>query len=325
MTAQSASGRLVTVLGGSGFVGRYVVRQLAQRGYRVRVGVRRPDLAGHLQPLGAVGQIHAVQANIRVPYSVEAAVSGASAVVNLVGILHESGRQRFDIVQGRAAGVVAQAARQADAEILVHVSAIGADADSESAYARSKAEGEAEVREAFPGSVIMRPSVVFGPEDDFFNRFAAMARFSPALPLIGGGQTRFQPIFVGDVARAVAQAVDGKAKAGTTYELGGAQVRTFEELMRLMLSIIERQRFLVPVPWPVARVMGSALGLLPNPLLTRDQVILLERDNVVSAQAQADGRTLCGLGVNAQTLEAILPGYLKRFRRTGEYNVRATS
>lgn len=324
MASQSNSGKLVTVFGGSGFLGRYIVRQLAQRGYRIRVAVRRPDLAGHLQPLGAVGQIHAVQANVRVANSVEAAVAGADAVINLVGILYESGKQSFDVVQGQAAGVIARAARAAGAQTLVQLSAIGADASSASGYATSKAAGETAVLEAFPDAIIMRPSIVFGPEDDFFNRFASMARFAPALPLIGGGQTQFQPVYVGDVAQAVARAIDGEAKSGTIYELGGPSVHTFEALMRKMLKVIERKRFLAPVPWPVARVMGKVFGLLPKPQLTLDQVLMLETDNVVSTQAKSERRTLEGLGITPTGLDMILPTYLKRFRRTGEYNAPAS-
>lgn len=322
MPAREITGKLVTVFGGSGFIGRHVVRALAQRGYRVRAAVRRPDLAGHLQPLGAVGQIHAVQANVRVPYSVEAAMAGSDVVINLVGILHESGKQSFDVVQGKAPGVVARAAKAAGVETLVQMSAIGADENSPSDYARTKAIGEAGVLEAFPEAVILRPSVVFGPEDDFFNRFAAMARISPVLPLIGGGQTKFQPVYVGDVAAAVAAVADGMGAAGTVYELGGPEVATFEELMKRMLHVIERKRLLVPVPWPVAGFMGSILGLLPNAPLSADQVALLREDNVVSAAAERDARTLAGLGVTASGMHAILPSYLKRFRRTGEYDVK---
>ena len=321
MSTQVSSGKLVTIFGGSGFIGRNVVRALAKRGYRIRVAVRRPDLAGHLQPLGAVGQIQAIQANIRVPYSIEAAAAGSDVVINLVGILHESGRQSFDVVQGQAPGIIAKAAKAAGATTFVQMSAIGADTDSASDYARSKAAGEAAVKAAFPEAIIIRPSVVFGPEDEFFNRFASLARFSPVLPLIGGGQTKFQPVYVGDVAEAVARAVDGDAKPGATYELGGPDVASFETLMQKMLEVIERRRFLVPVPWTVARIMGTALGLLPNPLLTVDQVKLLESDNVVSAEAERGNRTLSGLGITPHGMAAILPSYLRRFRRTGEYDV----
>src|SRR5689334_6592934 len=224
MTVQSNNDTLITIFGGSGFLGRHLVRALARRHYRIRVAVRRPDLAGHLQPLGRVGQIHAVQANIRNAESVEAAVRGADVVINLVGILFERGRQRFDTVMGYGAEQVALAA-SAHGVRMIQVSSIGADEHSASAYARAKAEGEKAVLAAKPDAVIVRPSVMFGPEDDFFNKFAAMARLMPALPLIGGGATKFQPVFVGDVAKAIARAVDGEAKPGTVYELGGPEVR----------------------------------------------------------------------------------------------------
>ena len=239
--------RLVTVFGGSGFIGRHTVRALAKRGYRVRVAVRRPDLAFHLQPLGNVGQIHAVQANLRYPTSIAAAVEGADAVVNLVGLLHESGRNSFEAVQAFGAGAVARAARAASATQFIQVSAIGADAASSADYARTKAKGEAAVREAFAEAVTLRPSIVFGPEDDFFNRFAAMARLSPFLPLVGGGETRFQPVFVGDVAEAIARGVDGALKPGATYELGGPEIitrlfvgATFSTCWRSWLITVDR-------------------------------------------------------------------------------------
>ncbi len=314
-----ASDRLVTVFGGSGFVGRHVVRALVQRGYRVRAAVRRPDLAGHLQPLGAVGQIHAVQANIRVDESIRTAIEGSDAVVNLVGILYETGKQTFDTVQAQAPGAIAEAARDIGVADFVQMSAIGADAQSDSAYARSKAAGEAGVLEKKPGAVIIRPSIVFGPEDDFFNRFAAMARTSPALPLIGGGMTMFQPVYVGDVAEAVALAIDGRAMRGSTYELGGPEVRNFKGLMELMLDVIGRTRLLIPVPWAMAKVMAAVMGMMPKPTLTSDQLRLLKHDNVVSIEAINDVRTLQGLGITPQSMETILPTYLRRFRRTGEY------
>jgi len=310
--------KLVTVFGGSGFVGRHVVRALARRGYQVRVACRRPDLAGHLQPLGNVGQIKAVQANLRVRWSVDRAVDGADHVVNLVGILHETGRQRFHPVQEFGARAVAEAARAAGAG-LTHVSAIGADPGSESSYARTKALGEKAVAATVAGSVILRPSIVFGPEDGFFNLFANLARFSPALPLIGGGKTRFQPVYVGDVAEAVARSVDGKVAGGRTYELGGPQVLSFRECLELMLEVIERKRVLVPLPWSLAYLQASVLGLLPNPLLTTDQVTLLRSDNVVSAEVQAENRTLAAIGIQPQSAAAILPSYLWRYRPAGQF------
>jgi NADH dehydrogenase len=318
MTLQSNNDTLITVFGGSGFLGRHLVRALARRHYRIRVAVRRPDLAGHLQPLGRVGQIHPVQANVRHAESVEAAVRGADVVVNLVGILFERGRQRFDAVQSYGAEQVALAASAHGAR-MVHVSAIGADEHSTSGYARAKAEGEKAVLAARPDATIMRPSIMFGPEDDFFNKFAAMARMLPALPLVGGGATKFQPVFVGDVAEAIARAVDGDAKAGTVYELGGAEVRTFKELMEFVLETIERRRFLIPIPFALARLQATFLQFMPKPLLTPDQVELLKTDNIVSAAAEAEGRTLRGLGIEPTTMATIVPSYLWRFRKTGQF------
>jgi uncharacterized protein YbjT (DUF2867 family) len=312
---------LVTVFGGSGFLGRHVVRALAREGYRIRPAVRRPDLAFHLQPLGRVGQIHAVQANLRYPASVEAAVSGADVVINMVGILFERGKQRFEAVQAEGAHHVAQAAAAAGARVI-HVSALGADPASPSSYARSKAAGEAGVLAAVPDATIFRPSIVFGPEDDFFNRFGAMARMSPALPLIGGGQTKIQPVFVGDVARAIAKAVGGATKGGTIYELGGPEVKSFKELMEYVLAVTERRRLLVPLPFALAKLQAFFLQFMPTPLLTPDQVELLRTDNVVSPAAIAEGRTLEALGIEPAALEAIVPSYLWRFRKTGQFRGR---
>jgi uncharacterized protein YbjT (DUF2867 family) len=322
MTIKSKAETLVTVFGGSGFLGRHVVRALAQRQYRIRVAVRRPELCGHLRPMGWVGQIHAVQANLRYPRSVEAAVRDADAVVNLVGILFERGRQRFNAVQADGAGTVAQAAKAADAR-LVHVSAIGADPDSRSRYARSKAAGERLVAAANPEAVIIRPSILFGPEDDFFNRFAALARIAPALPLVGGGHTRFQPVFAGDVGEAIAKAVDGETKTGVIYDFGGPDVRSFRQLMELMFVIIERRRLLVPVPFALMKFQAVFLQFLPKPPITPDQVELLKRDNVVSAEAKRDGRTLEALGIVPESIAAIVPTYLWRFRKTGQFNPHA--
>jgi uncharacterized protein YbjT (DUF2867 family) len=318
MTEVLQTPKLVAVFGGSGFLGRHVVRSLARRGYLVRVACRRPDLAGHLQPLGNVGQIQAVQANLRVRWSVDRAVEGADHVINLTGILFETGRQTFDAVQDFGARAVAEAARAAGAG-LTHVSAIGSDADSASDYARTKALGERAVHEVMPGAVIYRPSIIFGPEDHFFNRFANMARFSPALPLIGGGETRFQPVFVGDVAEAIARSVDGKVEGGKVYELGGPQVLTFRECMEAMLETIERKRLFAPVPWWIARFQGKVLGLLPNPLLTEDQVILLQSDNVVSDSAKEGHRTLKQIGIQPVSIGSVLPSYLWRYRPAGQF------
>ncbi|MDP3895252.1 MAG: complex I NDUFA9 subunit family protein [Mesorhizobium sp.] len=319
MTIITETPKLVTVFGGSGFIGRHAVRALARRGYRVRVACRRPDLAGHLQPLGNVGQIQPVQANLRVRWSVDRAVEGADHVINLVGILHESGRQTFNAVQQFGARAVAEAAR-AEGAGLTQISAIGADPASQSIYGRTKAAGEAAVFEVLPGATVLRPSIVFGPEDGFFNRFANMARYSPVLPLIGGGHTKFQPVYVGDVAEMLARTVDGAVPGGRVYELGGPEVLTFRECMEHMLKVIDRKRALAPVPWWwLASLKASFLGLLPNPLLTTDQVTLLKTDNVVSAAALADGRTLAGQGIMAQSIDAILPTYLWRYRVAGQY------
>lgn len=321
--AQIPSDRLVTIFGGSGFVGRHLVRALAKRGWRIRVAVRRPDLAGHLQPLGVVGQIQPVQANLRFPDSVARAAEGSTAIVNLVGILYQSGAQRFDAVQAEGADAVAKTAREEGAR-LVQMSAIGADKDSASDYGRTKALGEAAARAEKPDAVIIRPSIIFGPEDDFFNRFASLARISPFLPLIGGGETKFQPVFVGDVAEAIAKAVDGQARSGTTYELGGPEVKSFRELMELTLQEIGRERTLLPLPFAVARLQAFFMEFMPKPMLTRDQVTMLERDNVVSAEAIREQRTLEGLGIAPTAMRAILPSYLWRYRKAGQFTKIAT-
>lgn len=313
------SAGLVTIFGGSGFIGRHLTRALARRGWRVRAAVRRPDLAGHLQPLGIVGQIHAVQANLRYPASVARAVDGADAVVNLVGILAESGRQTFGAVQAQGAKAVAEACARAGITNVVQMSALGADADSVSDYAASKAFGEAAVLAAAPTAVVMRPSIVFGPEDQFFNRFASLARFAPALPLIGGGETRFQPVYVGDVAEAIVAALTGKARPGATYELGGPAVASFRALIEYILAETGRDRLLVPVPFWAARLQGSVLQHLPGKLLTVDQVNLLESDNVVSAAAEREARTLAALGVTPTAYESVVPSYLYRFRKHGQF------
>jgi len=312
---------LVTIYGGSGFIGRHVVRAIAKTGARMRVAVRRPELAGHLQPLGGVGQINAVQANVRFPDSLLAAADGADAVINLVGILLPSGKQTFTSVQDEGARHVAEAARAAGAQALVHVSAIGADPGSPSVYARSKAAGEAAVRDVFPGAVILRPSVVFGPEDDFFNRFAALARIAPVLPLIGGGNTKFEPVFAGDVAKAVIAALTGTAEAGAPYELGGPEVLTLKEVMERVLTYTMRKRLFVPVPIWLARLKGAFLQLLPNPMLTVDQVKLLQTDTVVSEDAKRAGRTLEGLGIAPVAVAAVVPAYLEQYRPRGQFSI----
>jgi uncharacterized protein YbjT (DUF2867 family) len=321
MAVKSKFDTLVTVFGGSGFLGRHLVRALANRQYLVRVAVRRPELTGYLQPLGRVGQIHAVQANVRFPRSVEAAVRDADVVINLVGILFERGRQRFDAVQAEGAETVARAAAAAGAR-MVHVSAIGADEQSPSHYARSKAEGERRVTAALPEAIVVRPSIVFGVEDEFFNRFAAIARMSPALPLPGGGHTSFQPVFAGDVAEAIAKVVDGEAKPGTVYEFGGPDVRTFKQLMELLLATIERRRLLVPVPFALMQLQAAFLQYLPKPPLTPDQVELLKSDNIVSTAAHEQRRTLQGLGIIPNSMASIVPDYLWRFRKSGQFRGR---
>jgi len=310
---------LVTVFGGSGFVGSQVVRQLAKAGHRVRVAVRQPNLAYKMRMLGDVGQIEVVQANIRNVASVTRALEGAEACVNLVGLLHESGRQKFQAVHVMGARTLAERARVAGVTRFVQISAIGADANSEAKYARTKAEGEAAVRAVFPGAVIVRPSVVFGPEDSFFNRFAQMAAISPALPLVGG-DTRFQPVFVGDVAAVIARAASSPAAEGLTYELGGPGIYTMREVLQLILTETGRDRVLLPLPWPVAGLLGKVgdmmAGMLPiAPPITSDQVEMLKSDNVADAGLPG----LAEAGVTPTSVEAIVPTYLYRYRKGGQY------
>jgi NADH dehydrogenase len=321
------SARVVTVFGASGFLGTSVVRALVKRDYRVLAAVRRPDLAGHLQPLGMVSQIHALQANLRFPESVANAVREADAVVNLVGILQPTGKQTFSAVQAEGARVVAEAAAARGIEHVVHVSAIGADADSSSAYARTKGEAERAVLAARPGAVIVRPSIIFGPGDSFFNRFAALGRTLPVMPL-AYPETRFQPVYVGDVAEAIARAVDGHVEGGRAYELGGPEVKSFRELVEFTLEHISRRRRIVALSPGLARMQATlmetldtlTLGLVPNDWkLTRDQLLLLQRDNVVSPEALREGRTLEAFGVAPTALEAIVPAYLVRYRPRGQF------
>jgi len=307
--------RLVTIFGGSGFVGRHTVRALARDGWRIKVATRHPNRGFFLRPLGTVGQIDFVKCDVTDSESVSAAVMGAQAVVNLTGLLVEGGGQGFADVQAEGAANIAQSAAKAGVAALVHVSAIGADAESHSGYAASKADGEVAVREAFPAATILRPSVIFGPEDGFFNKFAQMARFAPALPLIGGGKTLFQPVYVGDVAQAIVTALDNVAAQGRTFELGGPSTYSFRDLMRLVLEEIGRRRALVPVPFTVATLMGTLLQILPKPLLTADQVRLLKKDNVVSPTAAG----LADLGITPTSVEAVIPSYLWRYRVRGEY------
>ncbi len=322
------SNRLVTIFGGSGFLGRHVVHELARRGWRIRIATRRPDLAFHTQPSGSVGQIQAVQANLRYPQSLLPALQNADAVVNLVGILREHGPQSFEAVNHRGARAVAEAAKGLGITNFVHISALGAEPVAPSLYARSKAAGEAAVREIVPGAVILRPSAVFGPEDALFNRFAAMARLLPALPLIGGGETKLQPVYVGDVASAIGQALDGKALAGHVYELGGPEVASLRQIISFVLRVTERRRLLIPIPFGLASLIGGVteiqmkllLGFFPELfVLTRDQVALLRRDAVVSDQAMAEQRTLAGLGIVPESFEALVPTYLARYRKAGQF------
>ncbi|GAB4394587.1 MAG: complex I NDUFA9 subunit family protein [Kiloniellaceae bacterium] len=312
---------IVTVFGGSGFLGRYVVQQLAREGWTIRVAVRHPGRAAFLKPLGDVGQITPLCVPVQDAEAVAAAVAGADAVVNLIGILFEGGKQHFQAVQAEGAKTIATAAAAAGVKSLVQVSAIGADPEAQAVYARTKGEGEAAVRTAFPEATILRPSVVFGPEDGFFNRFAEMARFSPALPLVGGGKTRFQPVYVGDVARAVVKALRDPACRGKVYELGGPKTYTFKQLLQLMLKTIGRKRALVNLPFGLARLEATFLELLPQPPLTRDQVTLLRQDNVVSPGAL----TLADLGIEATAPEAVIPSYLDKYRPGGRYNQPAVS
>lgn len=306
---------LVAVFGGSGFLGRHTVRALAKAGYRVRVATRHPNLAQYLPPMGSVGQIQLFKCNVTDEAQVAAAVIKADAVVNLVGILNPGGGQGFEELHADAAETIAKAARAAGVTALVHVSAIGADEESASGYARSKADGEKRVRAAFADATILRPSIVFGPEDSFFNKFAALARMLPALPLIGGGKTKFQPVFVGDVAAAIRKCLEDVSTHGKTYELAGPTTYTFKELLTFILQTTGRSRLLVPVPFPLAMIKAAFLGILPKPLLTMDQVRLLKKDNV----AAADALTLRDLGIQPDSIEAIGPSYLWRFRAKGQY------
>ncbi len=306
----------VAVLGGSGFIGRYVVKRLAERGDVVAVGGRHATAAKYLRLKGDVGQVGLVNLAIDDETLMSAFVAGNDAVVNLVGILYEHGSQRFELVHHVAPARLARFAREAGVERFVHISAIGADPRSTSAYARSKAAGEEAVRDAFPTATILRPSVVFGPEDQFFNRLAAMATISPVIPLIGGGETRMQPVYVGDVADAVVRCLDDGATAGRTYELGGPKVYTLRALTELLLAEIRRKRLLLDLPFALASLQARFLSLLPNPPLTPDQVELLKGDNVVASGALG----LETLGITPTAVEAILPTYLDRFRRGGWYS-----
>lgn len=305
--------RVVTVFGGSGFLGRHLVRRLAARGATIRVPTRRPERAGFLRPMGDVGQIALLPWDARDERSIEALVTGASDVVSLIGILFESGSGDFTALQAELPGRIGAAAAGAGVERVVHVSAIGADPGSPSVYARTKAAGEAALRQAFPSATVLRPSIVFGPEDGFFNRFAAMAQFLPALPLIGGGHTRFQPVYVGDVADAVMAALTRDDCRGRTFELGGPSVRTFRELLTWLLHVLGRRRLLLPLPFGLARQQARLLQHLPEPPLTPDQVALLTRDNVVGEGQPG----LAELGITPAPMEAIVPSYVQPYARRG--------
>ncbi len=311
---------LVTVFGGSGFIGKHVVRALVKDGWRVRIPMRRPHTGQDLKVIGNVGQIQLVQANLRFKTSVERAVEGSDAVINLVALLFEKGRQSFNALHVNGATHIAEACALRGITNFVQVSAIGANADSESDYARTKAEAEAIVQSLVPSVDIMRPSIVFGPEDAFFNRFAQMAQMAPALPLIGGGTTKFQPVYVGDVAEAISKVI-GRGTNGETYELGGPHIYSFKEMMQIMLDEIGRKRFLVPLPWMIANgmgFMGELTGVLPfiDPFLTRDQVINLKSDNIVSDNAKGFET----LGITLETVESVLPTYMGKYRKYGQFH-----
>jgi uncharacterized protein YbjT (DUF2867 family) len=307
---------LVTVFGGSGFVGAQVVRALARQGLRIRVAARYPGRAYKLRMLGDVGQIEIVQANVRMPVSVNRALEGAEACINLVGVLSERGRQRFQSVHVMGSKTLAEAARAHGVTRFVQISALSAGEGSK--YAETKAAGEAAVRAVYPDAVIIRPSVIFGPDDGFFNRFGFLSSVLPALPLFGKGETRFQPVFVGDVATAVAKAVTASEAAGQTYELGGPATYSFRELMELTCRETHRTPMLVPLPFPLARgiaQLSQLTGAVMEPPLTVDQVDLFLVDNVVRPGAKG----LADLGVQATALEPILPSYLYRYRKGGQF------
>jgi NADH dehydrogenase len=310
---------LVTVIGGSGFVGTQLVQELARAGYRVRVGVRRPDLAGHVRPLGGVGQVVPMQVNVRYPDSIAAAVRGASAVINLAAVGVEKGKQRFRAVNVTGARRVAEAAKAAGVETFVHMSVIGADEKSPSLFARSRAMGEAEVRSVFPSAIIFRPSVIFGAGDEFFNKLGFIARMLPVMPLFGG-KTQFQPVYVGDVAEAIAQAAMGNLKAGKTYELGGPEVLSNRALVEKVLAGANRRNPILPLPAAVGQLLAFPMAILPKPLITGEQVTLLGIDNVVSAEAIKDKRTLAGIGIVPRPIDAVLPSYIWRFSPNGQFD-----
>lgn len=315
------SNPIVTIFGGTGFIGRHLVQSLARSGWVVRVATRHPEKAQFLKTAGAVGQITPMRCTPWDAASVAGLVAGSDAVVNLIGIMHESGAHTFERAHVTSPGLIARVATQAGVKCLVHISAIGADVGSASAYARSKAAGEAAVRAGFPDAAILRPSVVFGPEDGFFNRFAQMALWSPFLPLIGGGETKFQPVYVGDVVRAITTTLENPITHGHTYELGGPAVYSFRNLLEMMMQETGRTRMLCDIPFDAARMLASVMEMLPNPMLTRDQVILLKRDNVVGFRAE----TLAALGIQPTAVEAVIPTYLAAYRMGGRFADLATA
>lgn len=311
---------LVTIFGGSGFVGKYTIRALIKDGWRVRVPMRRPHTGQDLRVIGNVGDIQLMQANIRYPDSVKRAVEGSDAVINLVGILFETGKQSFDSVHVDGTHAICEAVKDADITQYIQLSAIGADAESESDYARTKGEAEAIVKSLVSSADILRPSIIFGPEDDFFNRFAAMSTLSPALPLVGGGHTKFQPVYVGNVAEAIAKCL-GQGTAADVYELGGPHILSFKELLAYIGEVTGRKRFLAPIPWTLAKIIGfggEISGKLPfiDPVLTRDQVRNLKQDNIVGANV----KTFSDLGIELETIQSIVPTYMTKFRKHGQFN-----
>jgi len=316
------SEKLITLIGGSGFVGRHIVRSLAKRGYRIRVACRRPDLAGHVLPLGTPGQIALMQANVRYPASVAAACEGAYAVINLAAVFRNGSAQSYEGVHVFGAEAVAKAAKAAKARLLIHLSGIGASDSSTNPYIASRGEGEDKAKAAFSGVIILRPSVIFGPEDRFLNKIAGLARYSPVVPLIGA-DSKLQPVFVGDVAEAAAVLIDRGVADGKTYELGGPEVKTNREITKFVLGSAMRKRLAPPLPFALARFGAMLVGWLPAAPITPDQVALMQEDNVVSSEAEAEGRTLKGLGITARNMQAIAPSYLYRFRKAGQFTAQA--
>lgn len=307
---ETMSQQVVTIFGGSGFLGRYIVQELAEKGYRIKVATRFPDDSLFLKPSGTVGQIAPIFADIRDADSINKAIKGSDIVINAIGILYEKGKQRFAKVHAQGAEAIAKAAKKEGVTKLIHISALGVDQPSKSKYARTKHDGEKAVLKAFKDATILRPSVVFGPEDNFFNMFASLARFLPALPLIGGGKTKFQPVYAGDIAKAVVAAIKNDKAQGKTYELGGPEILDFKEIMQYVLRETKQCRFLVPLPFSVASLEAFFLEFFPKPLLTRDQVKLLKVDNVVSKKAKG----FKDLGIEPTALDAIVPEYLERYQ-----------